>query len=208
MTRCVILVMKGLTWSATMLRYSVAFKQYPTDTKGLEVCQGNIPFTITPAVWTVNTRQGGSMNSRCSRPFLTLLSKWHHRTQDSIGIVNIFQYFTVQFHEPLQIIASVSCSFQTGVAPSVIIFYFYQSASRSYVFCIPMHLGCKQWYWGTVAFLSSLPSLSILFWPLTSSTWHFCPQTYRSLGISCFLIIRFNLLKFLIYLFILTTVWP
>ncbi len=49
-------VIKGWTWSATILRLAVAFKWCSIGTKGPKVCKENIPHTITPPpAWTIET---------------------------------------------------------------------------------------------------------------------------------------------------------
>ncbi len=55
-------VIKGWTWSATILREAVVFKRCSIGTKEPKVCQEDIPHTITPPppAWTVETRQDGS----------------------------------------------------------------------------------------------------------------------------------------------------
>ncbi len=62
-------VIKGWTWSATILREAVVFKLYSIGTKGLKVCQENIPYTITPPA--------------------TSLKRW-----DKAGWIHAFMFFT------------------------------------------------------------------------------------------------------------------
>jgi len=89
---------KGWTWSVTMLRLAVAFKQCPIGTKWPKVCQENIPHTITPPpACTVVTRHDGSMISFCLRQILTLPSERLNRNRDSSDQATFFQSLTVQF---------------------------------------------------------------------------------------------------------------
>ncbi len=69
-------IIKGWTWSVTILRSAVVFKRCSIGTKRPKVCQENIPHTITPPppAWTVETRQDGSMLSCSLRQILTLPS--------------------------------------------------------------------------------------------------------------------------------------
>ncbi len=92
-------VIKGWTWSATILMKTVAFKQCSIGTKGPKVCQENIPCTITPPppAWTIETRQGGSMLSCSLRQILTLPSECCSRNQDSSDQATFFQSSIVQF---------------------------------------------------------------------------------------------------------------
>jgi len=58
-------VIKGWTWSETILR-SLVFKWCSIGTKRPNVCQENIPYTITPpAAWTVDSRQDECPPSKC-----------------------------------------------------------------------------------------------------------------------------------------------
>ena len=70
-------VIKGWTWSATILRYSVVFQQFPVGAKGNQVCEEHTSHTITPpaAAWPVDTSQDGSILSYCLCQLLTLPSE-------------------------------------------------------------------------------------------------------------------------------------
>ncbi len=89
-------VIKGWTWSATILREAVALKRCSIGTKGY---QENIPHSITPPppAWTIETRQDGSMLSCTLRQILTLPSECHSRNQDSSDQATFFQSSIVQF---------------------------------------------------------------------------------------------------------------
>ncbi len=91
-------VIKGWTWSATIFREAVAFKQCSTGTKGPKVCQENIPHTITPPppAWTIETRQDGSMLSCSLRQILTLTSECCSRNRNSKDQATFFQSSVVQ----------------------------------------------------------------------------------------------------------------
>ncbi len=71
------------------------------------------------------------------------------------------------FGEPVWIVASVSCSYLTGVAPGVVFCCCSPSASGFDVLCIQRwystYLGCNEWLF-ELLLLSSLTSLSILLW--------------------------------------------
>ncbi len=92
-------VIKGWTWSATILRKAVAFKRCSIDTMGAKVCQENIPHTITPPplAWTVETRQDGSMLSCSLCQILTLPSKCRSRNRDSSDQAMFLQSSIVRF---------------------------------------------------------------------------------------------------------------
>ncbi len=91
-------VIKGWTWSATILRSAVVFKRYSIGTKRPKVCQENIPHTITPPppAWTVETRQHGSMLSCSLRQILTLPSECCSRNRDTTDKATFFQSSIVQ----------------------------------------------------------------------------------------------------------------
>ncbi len=91
-------VIKGWTWSTTILRQAVAFKRCSIGTKRPKVCQENIPYTITPPppAWTIETRQDGSMLS-CSLHQIMTLSSECSRNQDSSDQGTFFQSSIVQF---------------------------------------------------------------------------------------------------------------
>ncbi len=158
------------------------FKRCSVGTKGPKVCQEIIPHTITPppAAWTVETRQDGSMLICSLRQILTLPSECHNRNRDSSDQAMFFYSSFVQFWW-----ACVNCSLR-----------FLFLADRSGTRCGPQFRCCRPSASGfdvlcvqrcilhtlvvmigylsyTVAFLSSLTSLPILLWPLTS-TRHFC----------------------------------
>ncbi len=59
------------------------FKRCSIGTKGPKVCQENIPHTITPAAWTVETRLDGSMLSCSLCQILTPPSECRSRNRDS-----------------------------------------------------------------------------------------------------------------------------
>ncbi len=82
-------VIKGWTWSATILREAVALKRCSIGTKGY---QENIPHTITPPppAWTIETRQDGSMLSCTLRQILTLPSECRSRNRDSSDQATFF----------------------------------------------------------------------------------------------------------------------
>ncbi len=131
-------VIKGWTWSATILRKAVVFKQCSIGTKGPNVCQENIPHIITPPppAWTVETRQDGSMLS-CSLCQILILHlnvaaeiKTH---QTRHGFSNLL---LSNFVEPVWIVVSVSCSYLTGAAPGVVFCCWSPSASGFDVLCV------------------------------------------------------------------------
>ncbi len=143
-------VIKGWTWSATILRYTVAFKRCSIGTKGPKVCQENIPHTITPApAWTVETRQDGSMLSCSLRQILTL----HLNVAAEIKTHQTRQRFSnlllSSFVDPVWIVSSVSCSYLTGAAPGVVFCCWSPSASGFDVLCVQRwysaYLGCNEW---------------------------------------------------------------
>ncbi len=87
-------VIKGWTWSATILRYAGVFKRCSIGTKTPKVCQENIPHTITPPpAWIVETRQDGSMLSCSLRQILTQPSECRSRNQDSLDQAMFFSIF-------------------------------------------------------------------------------------------------------------------
>ncbi len=90
-------VIKGWTWSATILRSAVVFKRCSIGIKGPKVCQENIPHTITPPAWTVETRQDGSMLSCSLRQILTLPSECRSRNRDTKDKATFFQSSIAQF---------------------------------------------------------------------------------------------------------------
>ncbi len=92
-------VIKGWTWSATILRSAVAFKQCSISTKGSKVCQENIPHTITPPplAWTVDSRQDGSMLSCSLHQIMTLPSEFWSWNRDSSDQATFLQSSIVQF---------------------------------------------------------------------------------------------------------------
>ncbi len=151
----------------------MAFKRCSIGTKGPKVC--------------IETRQDRSMLSCSLRQILTLLSEYHSRNRDSSDQATFFQSSIVQFWW-----ACANCSLRFLFladmrAPGVVFCCYSPSASGFDVLCI------QKWYsanlvviWVNVAFLSSLTSLLILLWPLSSKR-HFCPHNCRSLDIFSFL---------------------
>ncbi len=89
----------------------VAFKWCSIGTKGPKVCQENIPQTITPPppAWTVETWQDGSMLS-CSLWQIMTLPSERSRNRDSSDRERFSNLLLSDFGEPVQIVASVSCS--------------------------------------------------------------------------------------------------
>ncbi len=171
------------TWSVTILWEAVAFKRCSIGAKGPKVCQENIPLTITPPppAWTVETRQDGSMLSCSLCQILTLTSECRSRNRDSSDQATFFQSSIVLFWW-----ACVNCMLR-------FLFLGYRSGTRCGLCCCsPSASGfdvlCIQRLVisVTVAFLSSLTSLPILLWPLTS-TRHFRPHICHSLNIFSFL---------------------
>ncbi len=101
-----------------------------------------------------------------------------------------FNLLLSSFGESVWIVSSVCCSYLTGAAPGVVFCCWSPSASGFDVLCVQRwysaDLGCNELLFEvTVYFLSSLTSLSILLWPLTS-TRHFRPHNCRSLDIFSF----------------------
>lgn len=74
------------------------------------VCQENISHIITPAEisWTSDTRQDGSKCSCCRRDVMTLPSEMFSNLLLS------------NFNKAVWVVSCVSCSFLTGVPPSVV----------------------------------------------------------------------------------------
>ncbi len=141
-----------LTWSTTILRKTVAFKQCSIGTKGPKVCQENIPHTITPHQQPEPLRQG-----RMDPCFLVLYAKfwpYHlnvaaeietHQTRQRCSNLLLFN-----LGEPVWIVSSVSCSYLTGAAPSVVFCCCSPSAPSGSTCCafrdgILAYIGCKEW---------------------------------------------------------------
>ncbi len=142
---------KGWTWSATMLRNSLAFKWCSIGTKRPKVCQENIPHTFTPPppAWTVETRQDGSMLSCSLLQILTLLSECCSRNRDSSDQATFFQSSIVQFYW-----ACVNCCLRflflaDRTSTGVVFCCWSPSASGFDVFCVQRwysaYLGCNEW---------------------------------------------------------------
>ncbi len=142
---------KGWTWSATILRNSLAFKWCSIGTKRPKVCQENIPHTITPPppAWTVETRQDGSMLSCSLLQILTLLSECCSRNRDSSDQATFFQSSIVQFYW-----ACVNCCLRflflaDRTSTGVIFCCCSPSASGFDVLCVQRwysaYLGCNEW---------------------------------------------------------------
>ncbi len=129
---------EGHRWSLQLCSLSTG----GSGTKGPKVYHGNIPHTITPptpAAWTVETRQDGSMLSCSLHQILTLPSECCSRNRDSsvwssTPIANLLQH-------------STRYAFRDGILYTLVVMS----------------------GWVTVAFLSSLTGLPILLWPLTST---------------------------------------
>ena len=103
-----------VTWCIIMLEVSIrrwvhcgheGMRQYSnrlwrlSGINGPKVCQEDIPHTITPPppAWTVDTRQGGSMDSSCGCQILTLPSVCFRRNWHSSEHATFFQSSTVKF---------------------------------------------------------------------------------------------------------------
>ncbi len=144
-------VIKGWTWSATILRKTVVFKRCTIGTKGLKVCQENISHTITPApaAWTNETQQDRSMLSCSLHQILTLPSECRSRNRDSSDQATFSNLLLSSFGEPVWIVFSVCCSYLTEAAPGVVFCCWSPSASGFDVLCIrrwySAYLGCNEW---------------------------------------------------------------
>ncbi len=92
-------VIKGWTWSETILRWAVAFKRCSVGTKGPKVCQENIPHTITPPppAWTIEIRQDWSRLSCSLRQIMILPSECRSRNWNSSDQATFVQFSIVQF---------------------------------------------------------------------------------------------------------------
>ncbi len=149
------------------------------------MCHEKTPHYTTSTSLNRWDKAGWSMLSCSSRHILTL-----HLNVAEIKTHQIRQRFSnlllSSFGESVWIVSSVCCSYLTGAAPV------WSSAAGAHLLqgstcCVFRDIA---WFdiqviWVTVVFLSSLTSLSILLWPLTS-TRHFHPHNCRSLDIFSF----------------------
>ncbi len=132
-------VIKGWTWSATILKLAVEFKRYSIGTKRPKVCQENIPHTITPPppAWTVETRQDGSMLSYSLRQILTLPSECCSRNRESSDQAMFIQSSIVR--HPVWSSAAVThllqgstcCAFRDGFLHTLVV----QLVTSGYLSC-------------------------------------------------------------------------
>ncbi len=132
-------VIKGWTWSATILRKAAAFKQCSIGTKGPKVCQENIPTPLHHHHQSEPLRQG-----RIDPCFHVLYAKfWHYHLNVAAEIEThqtrqrFSNLLLSNFGEPLQIVA---CSLLTGAAPSVVFCCCNPSASGFNMLCV------QRWY--------------------------------------------------------------
>ncbi len=93
-------VIKGWTWSATILRKAVAFKRCSIGTKGPKVCHENIPphhYTTTTTSLNRWDKAGWVMLSCSLCQILTLPSECRSRNRDSSEQAMFFQSSIVPF---------------------------------------------------------------------------------------------------------------
>ncbi len=92
-------VIKGWTWSATIIRLHVVYLNHAQLILRGSKCVKKISPThyTPPPTWTVETRQDGSMLSCSFRQILTLPSECRSRNQDSSDQATFFQSSIVQF---------------------------------------------------------------------------------------------------------------
>ncbi len=111
--------------------------------RGPKVCQENVPHTITPPDWTIETRQF----------FYDKFWPYHLNFAAEIKTHQTRQCFSnlllSNFGEPVWIVASVSCFYPTGAAPGVVFCCCSPSASEFDVLCVQRwcsaYLGCNEW---------------------------------------------------------------
>ncbi len=176
-------VIKGWTWSATILRLAVVFKRCSIGTKNN---YKNVTHTITPPppAWTVQTRQDGSMLSCSLRQILTLPSECRSRNRDSSDQEIFPNLLLSNFGEPVQIVASVpvlSWQERYPVWSSAAVVHLLQGLTCcAFRDCILHSLVVTSVYLSYFC-LSIISDQS----PLTSTT-HFRPHNCRSLEIFSF----------------------
>ncbi len=156
------------------------------------MCQENIPHTITPPppAWTIETRQDGSMLSCSLHQILTLSSECWSRNRDSSDQATFFQSSIVQFWwflcELYPPCAALSWQERYPVWSSAAVARLLQGSTCCAFRDGILHiLVVTSGYLSYCCLLSSLTSLPILLWPLTS-TRHFHPHNCRSLDIFSF----------------------
>ena len=153
-------VIKGWTWSAKILRLSLAVRSSPTPFQQPEPL---IIGRMDPCFYVVYTKFW-SHHLNVAAEIET------HRTRPR------FPIFSCNFGEPVWTVASVSCSYPTGVAPGP------QGLTCWTLRDCIRHTLVVTSGWVTVALLSSWTHF---LWLLTS-TRHFRPQNCRSLDIFSF----------------------
>lgn len=145
------------------IKSNTQYISYSTGTKRPKVCQDNIPHTITPPTppWTVNTRLDAFMLITPKSDPTIRMSKQKLRL-----IRHRFSNLPLcSFSEPVQMVAPVSCSLQTGRSTLCgllllpICFKVWRIVRSELVFfCIPW---LYEWLF-LVTFLSSWTCLAIL----------------------------------------------
>ncbi len=142
-------VIKGWTWSATILREAVAFKQCLIGTKGPK-CVKKISPTPLHHHQPEPLRQG-----RMDPCFHVLFAKFwlYHLNAAEIETHQTRQRFSnlllSNFGDSVWIVSSVCCSYLTGAAPGVVFCCWSSSASGFDVLCVQRwysaELGCNEW---------------------------------------------------------------
>ncbi len=160
-------VIKGWTWSETILRF-INYDQLVL--KGPK-CAKNISTTPLHHQQPEPLRQGRM--DPCFRVLYAKFWPYHLNVAAEIETHQTRQCFynllLSSFVDPVWIVSSVCCSYLTGAAPGVVFCCWSPSASGFDVLCVQRrysaYLGCNEWLFELLlSFLSSLTSLPILLW--------------------------------------------